>query len=165
MTFSRVEGRRLLLSLSTPALFFAAFTQAHADFAEGVEAYDGGDLEMAVAAWREAAATGDMEAVVALAGLYAQGSGLPQDWQAAARLYRQAAEAGHKIAQLNLGELFATGRGVERDPVQAYLWYGLAAEQGSLWAARELNVITRLMPADDLARAADLLARWKRPYP
>lgn len=165
MILSRVEGRRFLLSLSAPALFFAAFTQAHADFAEGVEAYDGGDLEMAVAAWREAAATGDMEAVVALAGLYAQGSGLPQDWQSAVRLYRQAAEAGHKIAQLNLGELFATGHGVERDLVQAYLWYGLAAEQGSLWAARELEMITGLMAADDLARAADLLARWKRPSP
>lgn len=165
MTLSRVGGRRLFLPLFAPALFFAVFTQAHADFAEGVEAYDGGNLDRAVAAWRDAAAEGDLEAVVALAGLYAQGSGLPQDWHAAARLYRQAADAGHKIAQLNLGELYATGRGVERDLIQAYLWYGLAAEQGSLWAARELDMITRLMPAEDLARAADLLARWKRPPP
>ncbi len=165
MSFSRDKGRRLILSLSVPALFFAALTQAQADFDEGLEAYDGGDLERAVAAWREAAAEGDLEAVVALAGLYAQGSGLPQDWQAAARLYRQAAEAGHKIAQLNLGEHYATGRGVERDLVQAYLWYGLAAEKGSLWAARELDTITRLMPADDLARAAALLGSWERPSP
>jgi TPR repeat protein len=166
MTLSRDMGRRVLLRTSAPALFFAAFAAAaQADFAEGVEAYDGGDLETAVAAWREAAAEGDLEAVVALAGLYAEGSGLPQDWQAAARLYRRAADAGDKIAQLNLGELYATGRGVERDLLQAYLWYGLAAKQGSAWAARELAAVTRALPGDALARAKTLLEECTPPQP
>ena len=159
-------GRRYLLRLGASALFFAAIQpQAHADFADGLQAYDGGDLESAVEAWRDAAAAGDQEAVVALAGLYAEGTGLPRNWWAAARLYRQAADTGHKIAQLNLGELYAFGRGVERDLEQAYLWYGLAAEQGSAWAARELAALTQRLPADALARAKALLASRRPPQP
>jgi hypothetical protein len=159
-------GRRYLLRLGASALFFAAIQpQARADFADGLQAYDGGDLESAVEAWRDAAAAGDLDAVVALAGLYAEGTGLPRDWRAAARLYRQAADTGHKIAQLNLGELYAFGRGVERDLEQAYLWYGLAAEQRSAWAARELAALTQRLPADALARAKALLASRRPPQP
>ena len=98
------------------AVFFVAAGPTRADFADGMEAFDGGDLNAAIAAWRQAAAMGDLDAAVALADLHYQGIGLPRDASAAAALYRKAAQAGHKIARLNLGELYDLGDGVARNP-------------------------------------------------
>lgn len=166
------SGRRSSYGLS--AFFFCLMTAAvlvaavllaagpaRADFAEGLEAFDGGDLDRAIAAWRDAAALGDLDAVVALADLHYQGIGLPRDASAAAALYRKAAEAGHKIARLNLGELHDLGEGVARDPARAYYWWSLAADQGSLWAARARQDLSSRLTAEERS-AADLLLAQHR---
>ena len=133
---------------------------AGADFAAGVEAYDGGDLATAVAEWR--AAMDDPEALVALAGLYAAGSGVARDPVEAARLYRRAADLGNADAQLNLGELYSQGRGVPRNLKLAYVWLGLAAEQGRRWPARQLTEIAAQMSRTELDEARRLLDAWPR---
>ena len=68
-------------------LFFAAtlylalnYNGALADFAEGLEAYDGGDYEAAVANWQDDVEAGNVEAMTALAELYTRGTGVPQSW-------------------------------------------------------------------------------------
>lgn len=139
-------GRRNFSLLASVLLLATAGAQeSKADFAAGLTAYDAGDLETAVFEWRESAEAGDLDSIVALAGLYEQGTGVPLDPGEAARLYRSAAEKGHRVAQLNLGEMLATGRGVKRDRVEAYIWLALAAEQGSLWASQRLDTLARNM--------------------
>ena len=148
---------RVLLScclvLCAPVTSVVAGDAAQSDLQAGLEAYDGGRLKEAVTHFRRAADCGDQEALVVLAGLTLEGSGLPADPAEAARLYRLAAEAGHPVAQLNLGELYSRGRGVERDLVQAHLWLSRAAAQGRQWPRQRLVQIERFMTPGELAKA------------
>ena len=138
--------RRLVL---LAFLGLALVRPAAADLAAGAEAYDGGDYETALAEWRAAAEAGDVEAAVALAGLYQHGEGARRDTAEAARWYRRAAQRGHVLAQLNLGELYSEGAGVPRDPVEAYLWLALAARGGNAWAqARHAALVESMTPAE-----------------
>jgi TPR repeat protein len=103
---------------------------AHADFYDGLEAYQRGDFAAALREWQPLAAAGNAEAQFQLGRLYAHGEGVARDERLAGEWYRKAAEQGHARAQNNLGVLHQEGRGVERDEREAARWYRLAAEQG-----------------------------------
>jgi TPR repeat protein len=155
----------LLLLASVPP-------SARADFVDGLQAYDAGDYQRAIAEWKPLAEAGDEDALLALAGLYRQGLGgapglapgltpdFAPDLAKAARLYRRAAEQGAAIAQLNLGDLYARGIGVERDLVQASMWLQLAARQAHRWAARRLEQIHPAMTASEVAEARRRADAW-----
>ena len=65
--------------------------------------------------YRKAAEQGDAEAQCNLGELYANGTGVPQDYAQAVAWYREAAEGGNAQAQYNLGQLYANGTGVPQD--------------------------------------------------
>jgi len=126
--------------------------EAHSDdWAQGLESYDGGDYSAALAAWGRAAASGNLDAVNAIADAYRQGVGVLVDPERAAALYRRAAERGNVVAQLNLGDMMGRGIGVGRDAIGAYAWLGLAVEHGNLWAARRQREVARTMTAEQIA--------------
>ncbi len=127
-------------------------------FIEGLEAYDGGDLTEAAAAFRQAADAGHREALVVLAGLTLDGRGVRQDPAQAARLYRRAAEQGDALAQLNLGDLYSRGLGVPRDRREAHYWLSRAAAQGRRWPLARLRQIEAAMTPEELAQARLRLA-------
>ncbi len=138
---------------------------AFADFAEGVEAYDAGDLGTAYAEWLPLGEAGNLQAQVALAGiLETGGSGLARDLSAAARWYRQAAERGDAVAQMNLGQMYAQGWGLARDRVQALAWFSLAAEQGRQWAAERRDALQSDLTAAQREAAATLSRRLRAGY-
>lgn len=122
-------------------------TLATADLADGLQAFDAGDYATAYAEWRPLAEAGDPLAQVALANLYAQGTGVPRDPAKAARWYALAAEQGNVTGQLNLGDYYARGHGVPRDLVQAYMWLELAARQGHAWATGRRDEVAGGMSA------------------
>ena len=132
-------------------------------FAAGVQAFDGGDYATAFENWHRLAAAGDAEAQTAIAGMYRRGEGRRVDLAESAAWYRRAAEQGDAVAQMNLGEMYRRGQGVKRDNIRAYAWFTLAATQGSTWAAGELKKLTRIMTADEIARAAGLLRELRPP--
>jgi len=133
-----------------------------ADYIDGMAAYDGGDFQTAFEEWRPLAAQGDADAQVALAGLYAEGSGVPANPAMALYWYRRAAEAGHAVAQLNLGDFLARGIGAPRDLVGAYVWLSLAARQGRAWPElRRRDVAARMSPTQ-LREAKARLKAWRR---
>ncbi len=134
---------------------------ARADFADGAQAYDGGDYETAFEEWIALARNNDTKAQVAIAGMYRVGEGRPVDLTGAARWYRRAADLGSAIAQLNLGEMYMLGLGVPRDTAQAHLWLTLAARQGRTWARDRRDELAQRMTADQLDRAKRLLRDWK----
>jgi len=155
-------GRAAARIIVLAALLFAvAAPVTRADFAEGLAAFDAGDYQDALEAWRQLAEAGDPEAQIALAGLYRGGLGLPADLAAAARWYRRAAEQGEAVAQLNLGDLYSRGVGVPRDLVRAHLWLSLAAAQGRRWADRRRREIAAAMTAAERAEAKRLAAAWR----
>jgi len=83
----------------------------------GVEAWQHGDYDRAVAAWQPLAARGDADAAFNLGHAYRLGRGVAQDMATAERYYRQAAEAGHVEAQAMYGLLlFQDGRRQEAMP-------------------------------------------------
>lgn len=138
---------------------------AGADFAEGLAAYDAGDLRAAYAAWLPLAEAGDSQAQVALAGLLESGGpGLARDPAAAVAWYRRAAASGDPVAQMNLGERHARGLGLPRDAVRALAWFMLAAEQGQAWAAGRRDALTADLTSAQRAQAT-ALADSLRPAP
>ena len=132
------------------------------DFAVGLEAYDGGRYEEAAAAWKRAAAAGDLQAMNALANLYMMGEGVPPDPATAAEWYEQSARLGDPVGQVNLGDMTSRGVGVRRDPVVAYMWLGLAARQGHGWAARRLKAVAETMTPEYVAQGRARIAAWRK---
>lgn len=131
------------------------------DWADGVEAYDGGRVREALDLWRRAAARGNIDAMTAIAGLYTEGEGVPRDAALARRWYRRAAVRGDTSAQLNLGDMMDLGIGGPRDRVAAFLWLGLAANAGNDWSRMRQRQVSDGMSLDEIAEGERRIAGWK----
>ena len=58
--------------------------------------------------------------------MYANGRGVPKDYNEAIKLYRLAAAQGLRVAQISLGSMYASGHGVPQDYVLSYMWLTIA---------------------------------------
>ena len=87
-------------------------TPAWADFKAGLDAYNRGDYETALAEFRPLEEQGHAKAQLNLGDMYRFGWGVPQDYKEAAKWYRLAAEQGNAGAQHNLGIMYDKGQGV-----------------------------------------------------
>ena len=104
--------------------------------------------EMESVQWfQQAAQQGHAEAQYTLAWMYAQGRGVSQDWQQAARLFRRAALKGYAEAQYHLGLMYIQGVGVSPDFTQAAHWFVKAAMQGHV-VARQARINLYLQIAE-----------------
>ena len=82
---------------------------------------------------------GDAEAQWELGCMYAEGEGVSQDYEKAAKWFRKAAEQGYAVSQYELGRMYAKGQGVEKNDKEAAKWFRKAAEQGRAKAQWELG--------------------------
>jgi len=89
-----------------------------------------GDYAEAQRRLRPLADAGDTDAIVALAGLYAEGWGVQRDYASARDALQRAAEQGNADAALGLGRMYEKGWGVPEDTSTARSWYLQAAKQG-----------------------------------
>lgn len=144
------------VSLLCVALCLASVA-ARADFADGAQAYDGGDYASAFREWMALARAGDPIAQTAIGGMYRFGEGRRPDAIEAARWYRRAAERGEPVAQMNLGEMLAKGIGVPRDRVRGFVWFRRAARQGKDWAADQARMLGPQLSAAERRAAIVLL--------
>lgn len=80
-------------------------------------------------AFRLLSLAGTSRAVANLAGMYAEGLGVPRDLAEAIRLYKAVGKSEFR-AQLELGRIYSRGLGVAADPVEALRWYSAAAARG-----------------------------------
>ena len=104
------------------------------------------------------------DAQVSLGGMYENGEAVPQDYARAAYWYRKAAEhvldfGGAGQGRNSLGLLYMEGNGAPRDYVQAYMWFSLTASGPNLSQARSQ------MTSDQISKAEQLAAEWKRHHP
>jgi hypothetical protein len=104
------------------------------------------------------AKAGDSVAQYDVAVLYAQGSGLVQDYASAASWFHAAAAQGNIDAEYNLGVLYEHGLGVTANPIEAVNWYRSAADQNHARAQYNLG----LAYAEGRGTEQDLAAaaRW-----
>ena len=102
----------------------------------------------------EEARNGDAQAQADVALLYAEGTGVDRDYDAAVRWLLEAAGQNHAEAAMHLALLYAAGEGVSRDPDQALHWLrqflGPAAPENS--------------SSDSSAEFAELVAETERAY-
>lgn len=102
--------------LAAPALAAPAAAPA-ASVKDGVDAWEGGNYQRAVAIWRPIALAGDPDAQFNLGQAYKLGRGVPADLAQAEGWYRRAAKQGHLQAEDNLGlVLFTANRREEAMP-------------------------------------------------
>lgn len=109
-------GGSLALSLAAVAALAAP---AHADVKAGVDAWQSGDYNAAVAEWRPLAIAGDADAQFNLGQAYKLGRGVPTDLVQAEGWYRRAAKQGHLQAEDNLGLILFTAN--RRDEAMPFI--------------------------------------------
>ena len=88
-----------------------------------------------------------------LAVLYADGTGIGQNYAEAARWFKQGAEYGVTDSQYNLAVLFERGMGLDKNPTEAAKWFAIAAAQGDADAAARLEQLKKTMNPVELANA------------
>lgn len=113
---------------------------ASAGLHKAAKAFESGDYATAFAEYTSLAELGNVEAQNNLGMMYANGMGIPQDYEQAELYIRRAAEAGFAAAQGNLGMMYAEGKGVPQDDAEAVKWLRRAAEAGNVAAQRNLEV-------------------------
>ncbi|MBB6425396.1 SPOR domain-containing protein [Sphingopyxis sp. JAI128] len=138
----------IAVSLAAPAL---------ADVKDGVDAWQAGNYQAAVAEWRPLAIAGDADAQFNLGQAYKLGRGVPTDLGQAESWYRRAAKQGHLQAEDNLGLVLFTAN--RREEAMPYI--ARSAERGEPRAQYVLG--TALFNGDlapqDLPRAYALTKR------
>lgn len=109
---------RTAISLALPLIAASMLAApAHADVKDGVDAWQAGNYQAAVAEWRPLALAGDADAQFNLGQAYKLGRGVPADLVQAEAWYRRAAKQGHLQAEDNLGlVLFTANRRQEAMP-------------------------------------------------
>jgi hypothetical protein len=104
------------------------------------------------------AKAGDAAAQYDIGVLYAQGSGLVQDYASAASWFHAAAAQGIVDAQYNLGVLYERGLGVAANPIDAVNWYRSAADQNN--AAAQYNLAIAYTEGRGTEQDLAAAARW-----
>ncbi|WP_332818994.1 SPOR domain-containing protein [Sphingopyxis sp.] len=144
---------RTAISLALPLIAASMLAApAYADVKDGVDAWQKGDYQGAVAQWRPLALAGDADAQFNLGQAYKLGRGVPADLAQAESWYRRAAKQGHLQAEDNLGLILFTAN--RRDEAMPYITR--SAERGE---PRAQYVLGTALFNGDLA-AQD----WPRAY-
>lgn len=155
-----ITHRALRMSASLALLLMLSVgvnERARADFNDGVLALVSGNYETALGTFMPLAETNDDAwSQYFLGRMYANGQGVEQDYEAAAKWYRKAAEKGLHDAQFRLGRLYAAGQGVPVDYEYAYGWYSVAAHQKNPKATEALERARQNLSAEQLVEAQKL---------
>jgi localization factor PodJL len=99
------------------------------------------DSDAELAALRQQAETGNVDAQYELATRYAEGRLMERDFKLSAVWYEKAAMRGLAPAQYRIGSLYEAGVGVTRNLARARSWYEKAASQGHARAMYNLAVL------------------------
>ena len=107
-------------------------------FKQGYENEKNNNFSAAVNFYRQAAASGHIQAEVRLGRCYYFGYGVDINYDEAAKLFQKAAEKDDAQAQRMLGHCYYYGRGVNVNRETAVVWYRKAANRGDSDAQNSL---------------------------
>jgi len=131
---------RMSQYLAIALLSLASTRLMAADFASGLDAFDRGLYQEALAQFKPLAQEGNARAEYRLGLSYAKGLGIARDYKRAVIWLRKSADQGYASAENDLGTLYDQGRGVAASPEQAARWFHMAAVQGH--GSAQLNLAT-----------------------
>ena len=94
-----------------------------------------------------------------LAIMYKTGTGVIQSYEEAFKLYKLIAEQGDAYAQNTLGVMFSNGFGVPQDNIKAYLWFTVAADSGYGFGAKEKEIVSKEMEAEDISTSQEMASK------
>jgi uncharacterized protein len=143
---------RHLIVASAAAALFLGTGSASADVKAGVDAWQAGNFNAAVAAWRPLADRGDPDAQFNLGQAYKYGKGVPMDLRIAQGWYEKAAQQGHAQSQAILGLILFQGG----NRAAAMPWLRKGADHGDARAQYVLG--TAMFNGDIVAKD------WPRAY-
>ena len=152
----------LIFSLTLSAL--AGTAQAGTDdddFRRGLTAFNAGDYETALQAWRPLAEKNEPRSLAGIGFMYHRGMGVGADDREAAAWLLRAAERGQAEGQLMLGILSYYGRGVPQSYVQAYAWCELAEINGNADATLCRDAALESLPDADREKAFRLVVELR----
>ena len=129
-----------------------------AEFKDAVSAYNSGDYATALQILKPLADGGDVQAQIAIGGLYADGRGVDQNYTDAKAWFQRAADQGSSRAQFNIGSLHYHGQGVVRDYAEAVVWFERAASQG--YPDAQFMLATMLAEGKGTAKGDAAAVRW-----
>ncbi len=110
-------------------------------FDQACSHYEKGNLEEAVAGFKNAAEQGMAQAQFNLGVMYADGEGVRRNFDKAIKWLTKAAEQGIEEYQYNLGVIYSTADGSNQDFKEAARWMGMASDQGYADAQHMLGVM------------------------
>lgn len=117
-----------------------AAEQGHADsqYVFGFISHTLKDETKAIDWYTKAARQGHLDAQLALAWLYYDSAGMPQDHKQSAYWYAKAAEQGSTEAQKHLALMYFKGQGVDQDIKKAYQLWSKAAIKGDTFSQSKI---------------------------
>jgi uncharacterized protein len=116
-------------------------------------------LSKAAELFRLAATQGNVKAQIALADMYAIGSGVPRNDRAAVMWIQRAAQQGDASAENKLGVYYFSGLGVAVDESFAAAWFAKAADQGNKTA--QANLASLYQSGRGVARDLKRAYTWR----
>jgi uncharacterized protein len=125
---------------------------------------DDESLDLALAACREVAEAGDLQAQYEMGEFFYQGERVERDIDMALEWFEQASIQGHPRAQYQLGLMHFQGEGVTRNLPQAYIILKMAAVNGEEAAMDASDRIALQMNEEELAVATQVLGTLFRSY-
>ncbi len=126
--------------LAAVPLFLASAAWS-GDFQTGLDAFNSGDYDTALAQWQPLAEAGDADGLYGLGMMYGNGFGVDMNDEKALSYYGLASEKGHADAQYKLGVMHQNGWGVPMNEEEAARLFELAAESGHMDAQIGLGQI------------------------
>ena len=152
---------RVLMLIVVLLMSGAAVPAVAGPFEDALAPAQKGYYATALRLWQPLAEQGNAAAQRNLGVMYANGQGVPQDYEAATAWYSKAAEQAYASAQHNLGAMYADGRGVTQDYVLAHMWFNLSAAQGDADATKNRDRVAGKMTPARIAEAQRLAREWK----
>jgi TPR repeat protein len=136
------------ISLAIGGLLLAAGAWS-GDAQKGLDAYNSGDYETALAEFQPLADAGDAAGQFGLGQMYGNGFGVMMDDALAIKWYTLAADHGHGQAQNNLAIMHQNGWGVPQSDEEAMRLFSGAAERGVAEAMMALGRFYAMDFSDD----------------
>jgi len=121
-------------SLIAVATLVAFFSVAQADLSRGLDLFEQGEYQAALAELKPLVAAGNPQAQYVVGVMYLNLLLEPPAPDTAAGLIRASAEQGYHQAQTELARMYRDGDGVEQSDAEMLKWYTQAAENGDVGA-------------------------------
>lgn len=119
---------------------------------QGLNAYNSGNYDLAVAKMKAPAEAGDPTAQNTMGLIWLEGLGsTPKNFDNALTWFSKAAQNGEPYAMNNIGVMYENGYSVPKDIGKAVAWYTLAARRGIPIAQTNLAHLGIAAPPVDLA--------------